>query len=65
MDEYMKFLSRWLPLLVADGWPHAAQLIHTLKAKPEVYEQYRNQLLGAWENMRADVRKYARSVFRV
>jgi hypothetical protein len=65
MDEYMKFLSRWLPLLVADGWPHAAQLIHTLKAKPEVYEQYRNQLLGAWENMRTDVRKYARSVFKI
>jgi hypothetical protein len=65
MDEYMKFLSRWLPLLVADGWPHAAQLIHTLKAKPDVYEQYRNQLLGAWENMRTDVRKYARSVFKI
>ena len=64
-EDYLRFLQRWLPLLLAENWEHAAQLIFTLKSKPEVYEQYRNQLLNAWENMKADVRNIVKKVYHV
>jgi hypothetical protein len=64
-EEYLSFLQRWLPLLLADNWGHAAQLVYTLKAKPEVYEQYREHLLNSWEKMKNDVRGFVRSVYNV
>lgn len=51
-EAFLQWFVGQLPLLVADNWNHAAQLIHTLKEKPEVYEQYRNQLLAGWEAMK-------------
>jgi hypothetical protein len=64
-EEYLSFLQRWLPLLLADNWTHAAQLIYTLKAKPEVYEQYRDHLLNSWEKMKNDVRGFVKTVYNV
>jgi hypothetical protein len=64
-NEYLKYLQRWLPLLLADNWAHAAQLVYTLKAKPDVYEQYRSQLLNAWEIMKQDVKGVVKGVFRI
>ena len=64
-DEYLQFLQRWLPLLVAENWGHAAQLVYTLKSKPEAYEQYRTNLLNAWENMKNDIRGFVKVVYRV
>jgi GR25 family glycosyltransferase involved in LPS biosynthesis len=65
MDAYLDYLGRWLPLLVANNWEHAAGLIHTLRMKPEVYEQYRMQILAGWEKMKADTRQAVRSVWKV
>jgi alpha(1,3/1,4) fucosyltransferase len=64
-DPYFQMLAKWLPLLVANDWGHAAGLIHTLRERPEVYEQYRGQLLMAWEKMKMDVKARVKSVFRV
>ena len=65
MEGYLSYLGRWLPLLVANDWQHAAGIIHTLRMKPEVYEQYRMQVLHGWEKMKADTRQAVRSVWKV
>jgi hypothetical protein len=57
MDDYFTFIGRYLPLLLAKSWEHAAQLIHTLKSEPEIYEKYRLQLLEAWENCKLHTKK--------
>ena len=62
-DSYIQFLQRWLPLLIAESWAHSAQIIFTLKSKPEVYEQYREQLLHAWERMKADVCGFVKKTY--
>jgi len=49
---FLKYLSQHLQIMVADSWEHAAQLIYTLKAQPEVYEKYRVGLLVGWEAMK-------------
>ena len=64
-EEYIAWLGQWLPLLSVTSWENAAQVIYTLKSKPEVYEQYRAQLLVAWEVMKADARKAVREAFQV
>jgi len=48
-DKFASWISQHIQMLVADSWTHAAQLIYTLKAQPEVYEKYRASLLMAWE----------------
>jgi hypothetical protein len=50
MEDYFTFIGRYLPLMLATSWEHAAQLVYTLKSQPELYEKYRLQLLEAWEN---------------
>ena len=50
MEDYFTFIGRYLPLMLATSWQHAAQLVYTLKSQPEIYEKYRLQLLEAWEN---------------
>jgi len=60
-DAWLAFLGKYIPLLVAGSWEHAAQIVHTLRAKPEVYEQFRCQLLEKWmeskEGVKGDVRR--------
>jgi hypothetical protein len=58
-------LSKWLPLIVADTWPKAAQTIHTLRAKPEVYEQVRAQTLVAWEKFKGYVKDSVKTIYSV
>jgi hypothetical protein len=65
MEAYLDYLGRWMPLLVANDWQHAAGIVHTLRMKPEVYEQYRLQVLAGWEKMKADTRQAVRSVWKV
>ena len=50
--KFASWISQDIQMLVADSWVHAAQLIYTLKAQPEVYEKYRAALLMAWENLK-------------
>jgi hypothetical protein len=64
-DAFFAWLGQWLPLLAVSSWQNAAEIIFTLKSKPEVYEQYRAQLLVAWEVMKADARKAVREAFQV
>ena len=64
-DAFFTWLGRWLPLLAASSWQNAAEIIFTLKSKPEVYEQYRSQLMIAWEVMKGDARKAVREAFQV
>jgi hypothetical protein len=64
-DPYFQMLAKWLPLLVANDWKHAADLIYTLRARPEVYEQVRGQVLEGWERMKAHVKGRVKQVFRV
>jgi GR25 family glycosyltransferase involved in LPS biosynthesis len=61
----LEYLGKWLPLIVADNWVHAAQIIYTLKSKPEIYEQYRVQVLTAWEKCKRDVKESIKKVFGI
>ena len=60
-DAWLAFLGKYIPLMVAGSWEHAAQIVHTLRAKPEVYEQFRTHVLAKWmeskEGVKGDVRK--------
>lgn len=60
-DAWLEFLGKYIPLLVAGSWQHAAEIVHTLRAKPEVYEHFRSQVLEKWmqskEGVKGDVRK--------
>ena len=59
MEKYLEELGKKLPILVATDWNHAANLMHTLRAKPEVYEQYRDHILASWlaakEKVKGDI----------
>jgi NADPH-dependent glutamate synthase beta subunit-like oxidoreductase len=61
----LEHLSKWIPLLAADSWQKAAQTIHTLRAKPEVYEQVRLQMLVGWARLKSEVKERIRKVFQV
>jgi GR25 family glycosyltransferase involved in LPS biosynthesis len=50
MEDYLTFIGRYLPLMLATSWDHAAQLMYSLRKDPAIYEKYRVQLLEAWEN---------------
>lgn len=65
MDVYLNYLSRFFPLLVANDWKHAAELIYTLKAQPQVYEQYRAQILMAWQKLKGDVKGWIKTIYKV
>jgi GR25 family glycosyltransferase involved in LPS biosynthesis len=60
-DAWLEFIGKYIPLLVAGSWQHAAEIVHTLRAKPEVYEQFRSQVLEKWmeskESVKRDVRR--------
>lgn len=62
---FLHQLSKWIPLLVADSWPKVAQTIHTLRTKPEIYEQVRVQTMAGWEKLKADVKESVKKVFNV
>lgn len=64
MQGYFNYLSRFFPLLIANDWRHAAELIHTLKAQPQVYEQYRSNILNSWQKLKNDVKGWVREVYR-
>jgi hypothetical protein len=64
-EAYLQYLNRWLPLLVAESWDHAAGLIHTLRSKVEVYEQYRMNILVAWDKMKEDLRAKVKVAYGV
>jgi alpha(1,3/1,4) fucosyltransferase len=59
MEKYLEELGKMIPILVATDWNHAANLMHTLRAKPEVYEQYRDHILASWlaakERVKGDI----------
>ena len=64
-EAFLGWLANQLPLLEATDWKHAANLIYTLKAQPEVYEQYRTRILLAWELMKATAFRAVRDAFQV
>ena len=49
---FLRYISEHIQIMPAESWTHAAQLIYTLKAQPEVYEKYRASLLIGWENLK-------------
>jgi hypothetical protein len=61
VEKYLAALGKHLPILVASDWNHAANVMHTLREKPEVYEQFREQVLSRWmaykEELKRDVAK--------
>jgi hypothetical protein len=65
MELYLEYLGRWLPLLIAENWQHATQIVNILRQNPEIYEQYRTTLLDAWEKMKNDLQTKARAVYGV
>jgi len=56
MEKLLEWWSPYMKILPCESWLHAAQLIFTLKEKPEVYEQYRAQLLHGWIRMKTDMK---------
>lgn len=62
---YLTYLSRWLTLLHCDSWTHAAQLILTLKAKPEVYKQYHERVMEGWKAMRNEVKQWVKTIYNI
>lgn len=63
-EEFLQLIGRYLPIMVCDNWGHAAQLIFTLIKNVELYEQYRNSLLNAWEQCKAHVKETVLRVFK-
>lgn len=63
MEDYFTFIGRYLPLVIATSWEHAAQLIYTLRSQPEIYEKHRLQLLEAWENCKLHTKQTVLKVF--
>ena len=63
MEDYFTFIGRYLPLMLATSWEHAAQLVYTLRNQPELYEKYRLQLLEAWENCKLHTKNSIAKVF--
>ena len=62
-DQFLQLIGRYLPLMVCDNWPHAGQLMFTLMKNVDLYEQYRNSLLSAWEQCKAQVKASVLRVF--
>jgi hypothetical protein len=62
-EAFLKYVSQWMQLIVANNWEHAAQVIYTLKTQPEVYEKYRAGLLMGWENMKNAAKDGVKGVF--
>jgi GR25 family glycosyltransferase involved in LPS biosynthesis len=56
MEKLLEWWSPYMKVLPCESWLHAAQLIFTLKEKPEVYEQYRAQLLHGWIRMKREMK---------
>jgi hypothetical protein len=63
MQPLLEQLTKWIPLIVGETWVHAAQIIFTLKEKPEVYEQYRIQVLIGWEKYKNYVKESMKKVY--
>ena len=63
MEDYFTFIGRYLPLMLATSWEHAAQLVYTLRSQPELYEKYRLQLLEAWENCKLRTKASIAKIF--
>ena len=61
-DAWLAFLGKYIPLMVAGSWEHAAQIVHTLRAKPEVYEQFRSHVLAKWMESKEGVKGNVRRV---
>jgi hypothetical protein len=59
---FLKYISQHIQIMPADSWTHAAQLIYTLKAQPEVYEKYRASLLMGWENLKNKTKDSIRGI---
>jgi hypothetical protein len=64
-EPLFRFLGKWMPLIVTESWQAAGLLIHTLRTKPEVYEQYRIQILSGWEKCKKEVKAGVLEVFQV
>jgi GR25 family glycosyltransferase involved in LPS biosynthesis len=60
--DFLKFVSSYFQIMVANNWEHAAQLVYTLKQQPEVYEKYRNGVLAGWESMKAKAKEDVRRI---
>jgi len=60
---FLKYISQHIQIMPAESWQHAAQLIYTLKAQPEVYEKYRASLLIGWENLKNKTRDSIKNMF--
>ena len=60
--SFLKYISQHIQIMPADSWLHAAQLIYTLKAQPEVYEKYRAALLMGWENLKNKTKESIRNM---
>jgi hypothetical protein len=65
MNEYLAYLGKHMPLLIAADWSHAANLIHTLRERPEVYEEYRSNLLKAWGTLKDRLKENIWSAFKL
>jgi GR25 family glycosyltransferase involved in LPS biosynthesis len=63
-EEFLQLIGRHLPIMVCDNWVHAAQLILTLIKHVELYEQYRNSLLTAWQTCKSHVKETVLQIFR-
>jgi hypothetical protein len=62
--DFLKYVSSYFQIMVANDWEHAAQLIYALKKQPEVYEKYRAGLLGGWELMKKKAKEDIRRILR-
>jgi GR25 family glycosyltransferase involved in LPS biosynthesis/cephalosporin hydroxylase len=63
-EQFLQLVGRYLPLMACDNWEHAAQLIFTLMKNVELYEQYRNSLLAAWEQCKIHVKQSILTLFK-
>ncbi len=65
MEHMLEWLSPYMKVLPCENWQHAAQLIYTLKEKPEVYEGYRAQLIHGWIRIKKEMKEKVHEVFHL
>jgi GR25 family glycosyltransferase involved in LPS biosynthesis len=64
-ESYYNYLRKSLPIVIVESWEKAGLFIQVMKDQPQIYEQYRIDLINAWERMKEGVKKDVRDIFRL
>jgi len=56
-DLHFNFLASHLPLVIIDSWSNIKNIVSVFLQKPELLQEYRSKLIGAWNNWKVELKK--------